>query len=183
MPEHLIKQPADLTSMEIKTILACWEIEPWTGIEDKDFVQKYRHSEFHFLMGERAAILCVARMNFDFRLKISHQIYPFAELVGFVSVAERQGNGKLFLHHIRDNMENRKIEALGFCEKPVRGFYEKCQVPVLYDQAKHLREIPNDPFSVPADDDIFSLTLSGPHFGLLNSLHVNNLAWLLPESE
>ena len=183
MPEHLIKKPADLTSMEIKTILACWDVEPWTGIEDKDFIHKYRHSEFHFLTGANAAILCVARINFDFRLKIGHEIYPFAELVGFVSIEERNGNGKLFLHQIKNNMESRRIEALGCCEKAARGFYEKCRVPVLYGQAKYLRELPNDPFSVPADDDVFSLTLSDQHYRLLAGLNVNNLAWLLPESE
>lgn len=169
--------------MEIKTILACWEIEPWTGIEDKDFIQKYRHSEFHFLMGENGAILCVARLNFDFRLKMNHMIYPFAELVGFVSIEERRGNGKAFLHHIRANMERRGIEALGFCEKPARGFYEKCEAPIFYDRAKHVREIPNDPFSVPADDDIFSVTLSASNIKLFQDLNVDNLAWLLPESE
>ncbi len=96
-----------------------------------------------------------------------------------MATERRQGYGRALLMTLLGNLGERGIEAVGFCEKPVRGFYEKCGLPILRDGAKHLREYSNGQWLVPADDDILNLTLSESHWQLLGGLNDQCPAYLV----
>ncbi|MBD0254439.1 MAG: GNAT family N-acetyltransferase, partial [Cytophagales bacterium] len=161
MRNHVIKKASELTAPEIGLILHYWEIEEWAALSEAAFKDQFRHSEFHLLTGEGASLLALARLNFDFRLEIEGRQHQWAEFVGFVAAQPRRGYGSALLAALVASLQSRGIEALGFCEEPVRPFYEQCKVGILYDQARYLREKRDDWWGIPPDDDILDLSLSG----------------------
>ncbi len=78
-----------------------------------------------------------------------------------------KGYGKKLLTCIKRNLTKRKIEAIGFCEKEVRPFYEKCGISVLHNKAKYLIEITGDEKVITTDDDILNLSLGNKNFKIL----------------
>jgi hypothetical protein len=179
MHHYTTKRASELTAAEVESILHHWEVEEWAGLSEAGFKDKFRHSEFHLLTGPTGSLLALARINFDFRLRIAGAEYQWAELVGFVAPQPRRGYGSALLAALRANLQSRSIEALGFCEEPVRPFYEKARVRILYDQARYLREQCHDFWGIPPDDDILDLTLSERSSQLLASLHAGKLAYLV----
>ncbi len=180
MVTYQIKQATELSATEINWILHAWAVREWMDLQEAAFRQRFAQSEFHLLTGRPAPPLAVARINFDFRLRIEDRCYAFAELVGLVCTAPRQGHGSRLVGLLTGNLRERNVEALGFCEEPLRGFYRKCNVPMLYGQARHLRERDHDQWVAATDDDILDLTLSRESVTLLNSLNAQRLAYLLP---
>jgi hypothetical protein len=77
------------------------------------------------------------------------------------------------------NLKNRNIEALGFCEKENRPFYQKCQIPIMLDQAKQIREPAGEEWLMPDDDDLLDINLSEKNALLLKSLNPAKLGYLL----
>lgn len=179
MRNHVIKRAPELTAAEIGLILHHWEVEAWAALSEAAFKDQFRHSEFHLLTGEGASLLALARINFDFRLEIEGVQHGWAEFVGFVAAQPRRGYGSALLAALVSSLQSRGIQALGFCEEPVRPFYEKCNVHILYDQARYLREKQYDCWGIPPDDDILDLSLSGESRRLLASLHPGKLAYLV----
>lgn len=102
------------------------------------------------------------------------------ELAGFVAIQKGKGYGANLLHHIVDNLKARQIEALGFCEKALRPFYERCAIPILYNQAQYILEPTNNEWQPGSDDDILNLTLSSKTVALLDSLSANQPGYLIP---
>jgi hypothetical protein len=168
---YLVKQPAALTPAEIATILQAWEVEAWQHLHPDAFKQAFSTSEFHLLLNDTEHILAMARINFDFKLLIESRVHQIPEFVGFVSVERAKGYGSILLKSIITNLQSRNIQALGFCEKELRPFYEKNGIPLLYGKARFIREFENDEWVVATDDDILNLTLSADTVALLESLN------------
>ncbi len=179
MHQYTIRKANELAAPEIGQILQYWEVSEWAGMDEDTFRHAFRDSEFHLLTDERSTLLALARINFDFCLEIAGVRYRFAEFVGFVAAEKRKGYGSELLSAITGNLRSRRIETIGFCESEVRGFYQKCRIYILYDQAKHLREFDQNQWIVPTDDDILDLTLSEESRRLFAALDDRNLAYLV----
>lgn len=169
----------DLSEEEIRTILNYWDVDEWKALTNDAFRNMFKQSEFHLLTDNYSVILCLARINFDFAIRISNMLYPIAELVGLVSTEPGKGYGKELLSFIQANVKSRDIELISFCEKANRGFYQKCGVPILLNQAKQLWEPDNGNWLIPTDDDILAINLSEHGINLLNSLSPEKPGYLV----
>lgn len=174
-----IKRVDDLGDREIGVILKNWNVPEWMEMNATDFRQTFRHSEFHLLKNQQNDFLAVARINFDFNVKIGDNNYNFPELVGLVAIIKMKGYGKQLIDCIKENLSARKVEAIGFCEKPLRPFYEKIGVEILVGKAKWVQENIGDKWTSSTDDDILNLTLSSANVKLLEGLDKKNLAFLI----
>ncbi len=180
MITYQVKQAQELSAGEIRQVLHAWEVGEWLNLSESAFKQRFAQSEFHLLTGPGNTLLAIARINFDFCLRIDQHRYAFAELVGLVSIQPRQGYGSHLINLLTGTLRGRNVEVLGFCEQPLRGFYQQCNVPILYGQARYVRERDHDQWVTSTDDDILDLTLSRESAGLLSSLNGQRLAYLLP---
>ncbi|MBK1895829.1 GNAT family N-acetyltransferase [Chryseobacterium paridis] len=176
---YSIKKPEELTAQEIETIIALWENEEWMGMEVNDFKILFKDSEFHLLLDLDEKIASVLRLNFDFNLKISDHVYSFAELGGFASVQKGKGNGSQLLQHSMNTIVTRDLQTIGFCLSDVRPFYEKCNVPILYDKAKYIQEKDGGDWVPSEDDDILIIHLSEENNNLFQQLDLQQPAYLI----
>ncbi|QMU27515.1 hypothetical protein [Adhaeribacter radiodurans] len=181
MSHYKVKAAVNLLDSDVKAILNFWEMTNGQNMTPDVFKEKFKNSEFHLLKDHSSNLRAVARMNFDFKLKIDDQTYTYPEFGGFVAKPRSKGYGTELLVNLIQNLKKRKIEALGFCEKPLRLYYEKCGIQILYDQAKFLREAGENDWVISSDDDILDLTLSPASVQLLQSLNSANLAYLIDD--
>ncbi len=179
---YAVKQSSALSDAEIRTILESWDVADWKDMRTEEFRHRFETSEFHLLSGPDQQMLSIARINFKFKVKIGDVIYPIAELVGFVAIEILKGYGKILLGRIKENLQNRKIEAVGFCKNKSSTYYESCGLRIFYNAVKYLREKKDDEWFTPTeDDDIISLTLDNPAIALFEKLSDENPAYLLFE--
>jgi hypothetical protein len=179
---HSIKKPEQLSDNEINTILESWDVADWKDMKPVEFKERFKKSEFHLLTDANARLLSIARINFNFKVKISETEYQMAELVGFVAVEILKGYGKILIERLADNLKNRNIEAIGFCKNKNSAYYESCGLKIFYNSVRYLREMKDGNWYTPAeDDDIFSLTLSENNIPLFEKLSHDNPAYLLFE--
>jgi len=179
---YVVKNPGQLTAVEIKTILDSWDVPDWSDMKPDEFKNRFRKSEFHLLTDSTSNMLSIARINFNFRVKIDDTEYKIAELVGFVAVEILKGYGKILLDRTGDNLKNRNIESIGFCKNKNSTFYESCGLKIFYNRVKFLREMKDGKWFTPTeDDDIFSLTLSDRTIPLFERLSHDHLAYLIFE--
>lgn len=176
---YIQKTANGLSEGEIRTILSYWEVEEWKALTGDEFRDMFKQSEFHLLTTNHSVILCLARINFDFAIRTGNALYTVAELVGLVATEPGKGYGKELLSLIQENVKSRDIELISFCEKANRGFYQKCGVPILTDQARQLREPDNGDWLIPTDDDILAINLSEHGINLLNSLNPEKPGYLV----
>lgn len=182
MNQYLVKNPADLSEDEIKIILDSWDVEEWKGMAGIQFKKKFEKSEFHLLQDAGSNILCVARINFHFKVRIDEVIYPIAELVGFAATEILKGYGRELLGHLKNNLTERNIEAIGFCKNKTSPFYSNSGLGIFYYKVWYLREWRDNRWYTPSeDDDIINLTLNDQTAELFEKLDENNLAYLLFE--
>jgi hypothetical protein len=182
MANYSVKNPVDLSDEEIRNILDAWEVEEWKNMKPEEFRNRFIKSEFHLLTENSSRILSVARINFNFKVKIEETTYPIAELVGFVSVVILEGHGKTLLKNIAENLNQRQIEAIGFSRKRTAKFYESSGFKLLYDKVQFLRERKDDQWFTPTEDDhIISLSLTDSTLQLFENLSTQNPAYLLFE--
>ncbi|QPQ50730.1 hypothetical protein H3Z85_15060 [Chryseobacterium indologenes] len=71
------------------------------------------------------------------------------------------------------------METIGFCHTDLRPFYEKCNIEILYDKAKSIKENINSEWVNSDDDDILIFHLSDERKKLLNGLSAQNHAYLM----
>ena len=83
-----------LTVSEVKTILQHWEIKEWLNFTVQEFNERFSDSEFHLLADQNSNILCVTRINFDFKIEVNGAVFSISELVGLVSVVKMKGYAK-----------------------------------------------------------------------------------------
>jgi hypothetical protein len=179
---YSVKNPGQLSDAEIKTILENWDVPDWSDMKPDEFRNRFKKSEFHLLTDPVSNMLSIARINFNFKVKIEEKEYQIAELVGFVAVEILQGYGKVLLGYVGDNLKDRKIEAIGFCKNKNSTYYENCGLKIFYNSVRFIREMRDGIWFTPTqDDDIFSLTLSESTIPLFENLSHNNLAYLLFE--
>ena len=179
---YAVKLSSTLSDAEIRIILDSWDVADWKEMKTDEFRQRFEKSEFHLLSDPDQKLQSVARINFKFKVKIGEVIYPIAELVGFVAIEILKGYGKILLGHIKENLTDRKIEAIGFCKNKSSAYYESCGLRIFYNAVKFLREKKDDQWFTPTeDDDIISLTLDDQTLGLFDKLSVENPAYLLFE--
>lgn len=149
---YQIKTANDLTKDEIKNILKLWDVPAWSTMNADYFRLFFKNSEFHFIKDHFSRLTAIIRLNFDFTLEISGKEYEFVEAVGLVSA--EKGNGKKLIQLLRENISNRNLETIGFCNMDLRPFYEKCDVKILHDQAKIIKEKEGTDWITSEDDDI-----------------------------
>lgn len=179
---YAVKNPGQLSDDEIKTILDNWDVLDWNDMKPEEFKNRFRRSEFHLLTDSTSNLLSIARINFNFKVKIDESEYQIAELVGFVAVEILKGYGKILLDSVGDNLKNRNIEAIGFCKNKNSTFYESCGLKIFYNSVKFLREMKDGKWFTPTqDDDIFSLTLSESTIPLFEKLSHDHPAYLIFE--
>lgn len=179
---YTVKNPGELLETEIKKILETWDVPEWKDMKSEAFRQKFGKSEFHVLTDSGSNLLSIARINFNFKVKIEKSEYQLAELVGFVAVEILKGYGKELLSRVSSNLTDRQIEAIGFCKNKNSTYYESCGLKVFYDTVKHLREMKDGEWFTPTeDDDIFSLTLSESTIPVFEKLSSENPAYLIFE--
>ncbi|WP_175622038.1 hypothetical protein [Chryseobacterium schmidteae] len=142
------------------------------------FKEKFKKSEFHFLQIDEN-IVSLARINFDFKFKIESKPYQFAEFVGFVSIEKNKGYGTILVEKTMENLREKNIEAIGFCEKDLRLFYEKTSIKILYDKADYFLEFDNNEWIKSTDNDILILNASKKTIDLLQNLEELNPAFLI----
>lgn len=173
--------PAELSDESIQTILSLWQMAAWMEMDAKTFRHQFSQSEFHLLTDTETGILqCVARINHDFTLTIAEHRHTFAELVGLVAVEQGRGSGKKLMTEIKHNLQERHVQAIGFCSKELRPFYEKCGIIILEDRARQIYE-QTDAGWVPADDDdILDINLSPENSARLRTLNESNVAYYMP---
>jgi hypothetical protein len=182
MVSYHIKTPEMLSASEIKTILQHWEVEEWLSFTVDEFNERFSDSEFHLLVDQGSNILSVTRINFDFKIEVNGSVYKLSELVGLVSVEKMKGYAKRLIMDIICNLKSRDVECIGFCEKKLRPFYEKCEVAILYGQARYLKEKPfSEEFEPNTDDDILNINLSGHIENLLSDINDQNTGYILFE--
>jgi hypothetical protein len=179
---YTVKNPGQLSDAEIKTILDNWDVLDWNDMKPEEFKNRFRKSEFHLLTDPASNMLSIARINFNFKVKIDESEYQIAELVGFVAVEILKDYGKILLGRVGDNLKNRNIEAIGFCKNKNSTFYESCGLKIFYNSVKFLREMKDGKWFTPTeDDDIFSLTLSEGTIPLFEKLSHDHPAYLIFE--
>src|ERR1700759_2449065 len=177
---YAVKNPTELSDAEIKTILDSWDEPDWNDMKPEEFRNHFGKSEFHILTDSVPNILSVARINFNFKVKIDEKEYKIAELVGFVTVEILKGYGKELLVYMGDNLRNRQIEVIGFCKNKNSTYYESSGLKIFYNIVKFLRELKNGEWFTPTeDDDIFSLTLLESTIPLFEKLSHDHPAYLI----
>jgi GNAT superfamily N-acetyltransferase len=160
MYQYERKRAHSLSQDEISTILRHWEVPEWSGLTAGEFHETFERSEFYLLRDQDLRVLSLARLNFNFGIRIGGRVFKVAEFVGFVSVEKGKGYGTSLLRHIAADVQLRNIETIGFCEKNVRPFYEKCGIPIYQNKGRYLREKTSRGWVASADDDILDIHLS-----------------------
>lgn len=176
---YLIRKTAELSGSEIGFILKLWNIPEWSGMSPSEFRDSFEHSEFHFLLGADDQIMALGRINLDFILTISGKPYRFAEIVGLVSAEEGKGYGRLLVQLLRENTEQRCLEAIGFCLRELRSFYRKCSVRIMENKAKNIMENNDSEWMPSEDDDILVFHLSEERKTVLEMLSHEQKAYLI----
>ncbi|MDN3693983.1 hypothetical protein QWZ06_17725 [Chryseobacterium tructae] len=177
--KYQIKQTNELTNNEIEHILKLWDISVWNTMEPDYFRNFFKDSEFHLLLDLHSEIMAIFRLNFDFVLKISEEQYAFAEAVGLVAAQKKKGYGAQLVEYFKDNVTQRNIETVGFCHADLRPFYEKCNIEILYDKAKAIKENENSEWVNSEDDDILIFNVSQKEKEQLNTLSQQHNAYLI----
>ena len=177
--KYQIKQTKALTEIEIEHILQLWEIPAWSTMNAHDFRHLFKDSEFHFLMDSDENILAVIRLNFDFTLEMMGEQWAFAEAVGLVAAQKKKGYGNQLVRYFREYVLQKNIETIGFCNYELRPFYEKCEIEILYDKAKAIKENVDSEWINAEDDDILIFNVSEERKKLLNQLSAQNNAYLM----
>lgn len=177
--KYQIKEAKDLTEAEIKHILELWDISAWNTMKSNYFRSFFKDSEFHFLVDAHENILAVMRVNFDFTLKIAGTAYNFAEAVGLVAAHKKKGYGAALINNFKENVIQRNLETIGFCHSDLRSFYEKCDVEIIHDKAKMIKESIGSQWVNAEDDDILIFHTSKERKELLNQLSSQNNAYLM----
>lgn len=177
--KYQIKQTYELTEQEIEHILQLWDISAWNTMKSAFFRTFFKDSEFHFLVDLQQNILAVIRLNFDFMLEISGKPYAYAEAVGLVAAQKKKGYGALLVQYFKENVTQRNMETIGFCHENLRPFYEKCDVEILYDKAKSIKENAGSEWVNAEDDDILLFHISQEKKEQLSTLSTENNAYLI----
>lgn len=177
--KYQVKETKDLTEAQIKHILELWDISAWNTMKSSYFRSFFKDSEFHFLMDTDESILAVMRVNFDFTLQIADTGYSFAEAVGLVSAHKKKGYGTALVKHFKENVTQRNLETIGFCHSDLRPFYEKCDIEILHDKARMIKESVGPDWVNSEDDDILVFHTSQERKELLNRLSSQNNAYLI----
>ena len=176
---YVIKKSDELNAQEIKTIQELWEIDELKSLSQAEFAKLFSESEFHLLLNQNNQILSLMTLNFDFNLEIQSQINLFPEVVGLVSIVKRKGYGSKLLKHFKENIINRNLDVIGFCEKDLRPFYSKNEIEILKDKAKFIQEKQNNQWIASEDDDILIFNLSDKKKIIINELDEENLAYFI----
>ncbi len=176
---YQIKSTDGLTENEIEHILHLWDIASWNSMEADYFRSFFKESEFHFLLDKEENIRAVIRVNFDFVLEILGEKISFAEAVGLVAAQKKKGYGAALVQYFREYVTLNNIETIGFCHQELRPFYEKCQIEILYDKAKTIKESIDSDWVNSEDDDILIFNVSEKRKELLNKLSAENSAYLI----
>ncbi|WP_160136861.1 GNAT family N-acetyltransferase [Chryseobacterium sp. c4a] len=177
--KYQIKQTNELTEKDIEHILKLWDISAWNTMKPAYFRTFFKDSEFHFLLDSHSEIVAIFRLNFDFVLKMSGEQYAFAEAVGLVAAHKKKGYGAQLVQYFKENVAKRNIKTIGFCHADLRPFYEKCDIEILYDKAKAIKENENSEWVNSEDDDILIFHVSQKEKELLNALSSQNNAYLI----
>lgn len=177
--KYQIKQTNELTDREIEHILQLWDISAWNTMKSDYFCTFFKDSEFHLLLDSQSEILAVFRLNFDFVLEISGSQYAFAEAVGLVAAHKKKGYGAQLVRYFTENVTQRNIEAIGFCHTDLRPFYEKCNIEILHDKAKAIKENEGSEWVNSEDDDILIFNVSQKIKEQLSILSTQNNAYLI----
>lgn len=177
--KYQIKETQALKEKEIEHILQLWDISAWNAMKSAYFITFFKDSEFHFLLDADENILAVMRVNFDFTLKIADNEYSFAEVVGLVSAHKKKGYGAMLVRHFKENAAQRNLEAIGFCHSDLRPFYEKCDIEILHDKAKMIKESIGSEWVNSEDDDILIFHTTQERKELLKQLSSQNNAYLM----
>lgn len=177
--KYQIKQTKELTEAEIDHILQLWDVSVWSTMKPSYFRTFFKDSEFHLLLDTDESILAVIRNNFDFTLEISGEQISFAEAVGLVSAPKKKGYGAQLVRYFKDNVSERNMETIGFCHKELRPFYQKCDIEILYDKAKSIKENEDSEWINSDDDDILIFNISEERKEQLSQLSAENNAYLI----
>jgi len=179
MPFYNIKPVDDLTSLEILLILDLWNIDSWKFMEPSEFRSRFRQSEIHFLKDEKGSILCIARISFNFTLMISGADHYFTEFAGLASAQKHKGFGLMLVKHIIENIQQRNLDSIGFCDKKLRPFYDKSGVTLIHDAAGFIFQQADGELVKSSLDDIIVVNLKDSHYRQLVGLDEQNIAILI----
>jgi hypothetical protein len=177
-----LKTADQLSPAEIMTILRLWDIPEWLDMPVPDFRSTFSSSSFYLLTTDDTEdILCVARINHDFKLRIGDETHRFAELVGLVSAGKQKGAGSLLLQSVISEAIKQDMQLIGFCKTELRQFYQKNHVELLYGKARSVYEKENGQWTPSTDDDILILNLSPSNRQLLENLAEDHPAQLVTD--
>lgn len=177
--KYQIKQTNELTDSDIEHILKLWDISTWNTMKPSYFRNFFKDSEFHFLVNSTSDILAIFRLNFDFVLEISEKQYAFAEAVGLVAAHKKKGYGAILVQKFKENVTQRNLETIGFCHADLRPFYEKCNIEILYNKAKSIKEHEDSEWINSEDDDILIFNISQKEKEQLSRLSTQYNAYLI----
>lgn len=178
MLQHSIKSIKTITQEEIQIVGKHLGL---AKLSVSDFGNMFSNSDFHILT-DNGHLVSFARINHDFNLKIGNNHYSFAEFVGFVSIVKGKGYGSQLLKEIVENLRGKNIECIGFCEKPLRPFYQKNFIESLYDKAPFIKESVDGEWLSATDDDILCINLSEKNKELLWELNNENPAFFFDKT-
>ena len=148
-------------------------------MEPSEFKSRFRDSEIHFLKDGGGSILCLARISFNFMLKISGTDYYFTEFAGLVSSQKHKGFGLMLIERIIENMKQRDLDAIGFSDKKIRSFYDKSKAGLIQDTAGFIFQQSDGELVRSSLDDIIVVNLKESNYKLLAELGEHNIAILI----
>ncbi|PTT23621.1 hypothetical protein DBR28_18775, partial [Chryseobacterium sp. HMWF028] len=96
-----------------------------------------------------------------------------------VAAHKKKGYGSVLVSRFKENVIQRNIETIGFCHSDLRPFYEKCDIEILHDKAKMIKESIGSEWVNSEDDDILIFHTTQERKELLNQLSPQNNAYLI----
>ena len=180
MSRYIIKKGIDLSAGEIDVILRAWDVPEFENLGLSEFADRFASSEFHLLIDEQHIILSLCRLNTGFRLRIKGVDWQPAEFVGLVSIVLQHGYATTLIEQILENVRERNLSVIGFCESPLRKFYDKAGIAYLPGKARFILEHSGEGWTVCADDDILLLHVNKEFISVLSALDEQHPAYFIP---
>ncbi len=158
---YQIKSTDELTENEIEHILQLWDIDIWnkmktdyfrTFFKDSNFISCWMPVKTYWPCSGLILILLWRFLGKGFLLQ--------KQSVWFL-LTGKKGYGAQLVRHFRDHVTLQKMETIGFCHQELRPFYEKCNIEIVYDKAKMIKESIGSEWINSEDDDILIFNVSG----------------------
>lgn len=131
-----VKRGKELTEDYIK-LMENARIEEY-GLNTKDFRNKEKDSVFFFV--NRLGKIVSFGMLKPVRIEFNGEIFDILGISSMLSLKKGKGYGLVLAEAMIEYLEKSGKSGLGFCEKKVSGFYDKCGFEIIESFALRFRQ-------------------------------------------